>query len=1310
MCISITNYSCSFQLHFTASSMASSRQSSPVSDGGSPEPLTPRSKIRALLATVQSSDEEDGQSPKPTIRRNLKPLRRAASRSPSKTASRLSGTDAGSESDVEVRPRGRLASRMKGSTAAAIEKRPESTTGSVVNAEGSQDRNLVQVQAENATDDDNELPLAPRRLKRRAPRPSTPGAEASTARSASPGLFVSSPMQPSPAKSLPSEDELPAIKSDRFKALVERKRQERLAREAADEERRAERRAQQEKLASELEQLDSDDDDVFNIDDGEDGLRLTQMARPTRKASKKAIEEMNRETQRMARSMQLAHEAKTRKKITKASLFERFNFRVPGTVDPEPQPSSSSRPGSSHSDVEMEDAETPPSSPPETTKQAPAENERDVDAAIQPEAEPLHVVPVEDEATTRKLDKGKGKAVLAVEDVAQPIQKQKRQVRVKLPLKATTSKADDDLQITRSTKDILNAVFDSIPRATAKEPKSFQALRALALAKSPGREVKKGTGMSPGEFQVYIQQKAREQAKLERDRRLDMLKAQGIVIETVEERERQMQEVEDIVAKARDEAMKIMQVERAEAKENGEHDPLAWDDSDDEEYEEAADDADGEVSEVELSGSEDEEDDEEEDEDAANPIFDAEAEDAASEASGTASQVKDDGDEIMEEDDIELPVPTKRRARTQVAVLSDDEAEVEATPGPKRLVQMTPGPLKSDSPAVPTSVLRSARKNFIPGLPVKGPAGLGLTQIFAGTMDDSQMSPAAGPTQSTMPDFDNIADSNFSATPDQPLNNMIVDSQTDDNQTATQAVQLNFSQSQLRSLDSLLREDVHTQESEMIEPTQDVGFQEYTPLKERFIDLPTSTVQTVLLSQQETETQDSPLVKRGRLRRKMDTWTDDADSVDIVPSTEQSGTAFSALRKGAEEQRRRALADDFDRKKSKAKEMVEEQAEESEDEYAGLGGADGELSDNESLASVQDMIDDANGNDVDKDKLAAFFADRERANDEKEVEKLFKDITTGMLRRKRGADYDLSDSDDGGEARRRLKRRQFAKMQKALFSDERVKKMAENPGNQAFLRTIEDRNSDDEMDFLDVVEETSQVEAQSQSQEEAMPQQQTIPDSQPPMPLGASAENKRSHPRRTRGGKKPSNIGEIRETLSNLLEEPQGSIIPATEAGSDSEEETRLSPSKSDKENQRPHPRRTVAVAVVDRISLKRNASSNLSTGSSRLAFAVPAGSPTFKVPALLRRATTNSLVSGSSAGADSNNTPAESGSAGGFGEAGKIKRSAGRKSGVNAFARDSERRAKLQESERRREEKKVRGAEKRIGIVGGLLGKGSFA
>lgn len=65
--------------------------------------------------------------------------------------------------------------------------------------------------------------------------------------------------------------------------------------------------------------------------------------------------------------------------------------------------------------------------------------------------------------------------------------------------------------------------------------------------------------------------------------------------------------------------------------------------------------------------------------------------------------------------------------------------------------------------------------------------------------------------------------------------------------------------------------------------------------------------------------------------------------------------------------------EEFDRKKSEAKGMVEEQAEESEDEYAGLGGA----SDDESAGSedeeMQKMIDESDIK-VDERKLAAFYA------------------------------------------------------------------------------------------------------------------------------------------------------------------------------------------------------------------------------------------------------------------------------------------------------------------------------------------------
>lgn len=331
-------------------------------------------------------------------------------------------------------------------------------------------------------------------------------------------------------------------------------------------------------------------------------------------------------------------------------------------------------------------------------------------------------------------------------------------------------------------------------------------------------------------------------------------------------------------------------------------------------------------------------------------------------------------------------------------------------------------------------------------------------------------------------------------------------------------------------------------------------------------------------------------------------------------------------------------------------------------------------------------------------------SDRERARDEQMVDKLFHDITSGALRRKRGADYDLSDSDDGGEARRRMKRRQFAKMQKALFTDERVKKIAEKPGNQAFMRTLEDRESDDEMDFLNIGPESMDTDdTQSASQD------QMIPDSQPSAAvarqLGSSTAAGRppANERRTKNGKKPSNISEIRESVSSLLEEPHLAIIPATTADSeDEDEEAEPSTSHSNKENR--NPRRTAAEpAVIDRMSLKRQSSSNLSA-SSKLAFAMPAGTGAtgFKVPALLRRATTNSLASATSSTGVSTASSR-------FGDDGKIKKTAGKRSGVSALARETERRAALQENEKRREAKKWKGAEKRGRAVGGLFGAGKF-
>ncbi|KAK3957037.1 MRC1-like domain-containing protein [Pseudoneurospora amorphoporcata] len=1433
-------------------------------------------------------------------------------------------SDSSDEVDEEIlRPRGRFAAGMLSKSNPAPESESESDeemrdppmTKSTLRDDGGgydddeEDDEIVTIRPRKLQQRPRKRTATPEPKPRDEPTAASPGLFVSPEKQAahapdSPGLFVSPTKRPEDG--IASDDEeFPSIgnlqKNPRFQALVEKKRKEREAREAQEERKKAERRAA----------MAADDDD---ISDDEGGRKLTQKAatkRPSqRKASKKALEDMNRETQRMARELQLAHEPKVRNKITKATLFERFNFRPAGaaaaqaatTEKPAKEPSGPESPATSRpSDTEKVPAkETPPSSPPVGNKQPDKTVEELATSTgdLLLEENSGGELPTLQEAITqrKKLDKGKGKATAAdfeAEDqakMAASLPKVKHNVRVKFPLQPSSLHAntisldddddDDELQVKPQTrKSKIDAIFDRVPLNQTREPRPLQMLRKLAHIddpeKLPAAPLPKNKqhlskhqppAMTSGALEMTLLQRARAQAKREREEHLEMLRAKGVVVLTAEERAKEMQEVEDIVARARREAEEIMQKERDDAREerrkrkaNGEEDPLGWDDSEDDDDEsfvgsEKGDDDKEEPEAIELSGSEEEEEedggeggDEEEDEDEdmaeadpAGALFD----ESAGESGEENAEKQDDEDE--DEDELPSTKTVRRRPRKQIVVLSDDDEDedeqeqvvsskqrIEETPRPKQRFPKSPASaLRSGSPSVPTSVLRSARKNFIPGLPVPiaQPAGLGLTQIFAGTMDDSQPgSPSqfggSSPSQ-PRPTFDidltDMPDSNFSQTAGQQHpeeeEDMILDSQPSltrttrhkDKEEETQAaletqggVQLGFSQSesQMHGFDSLLLNQNQTravfnmtQGSELIEPTQDQGYKDYTPLKQRFVDAaplpPHSTVETVLVSGGgqrgryssasmtasrsppggsgsgsvgSVGEMNSPLKQRPleRLRRRGDVITgsalfnastmddeedgdqemEDAGDVDDGREAEKAKSAFEKMKRAAEREKRLKEL----KKKSKAREMVEEQAEESEDEYAGLGGIDGEgSSDEEDEELVKEMIDDeTKAGEGDERKLAAFYADRERASDEKQVEKLFHDITTGMLRRKRargkGGEWDdLSDEDDGGEARRRMKRRQFAKMQRALLADERISKVAENPKTKAFLKSIEDRGSDDEMDFLfgPPADKSSSVIPETQESQPSS-KDKTIPATQPQTTTS-------TNPRRTKTGRKPANLGEIRESLSNLLDEPHtSSVIPATVLDEDEEEEDSI-PATPGKEPRQDHsytkpttittnPRRTGSVAIVDRISLKRNSSSSSSTtNQSKLAFAAPSSSlsqSAFKVPALLRRATTNSSALSASASASSStttggpsasvslstttnpytNTKAAAGNAGGFGEDVKIKRTAGKMSGVNYFARENERRAKVAEAEKRREARKWRGVEGRGESVRGVFGKGEF-
>ena len=165
------------------------------------------------------------------------------------------------------------------------------------------------------------------------------------------------------------------------------------------------------------------------------------------------------------------------------------------------------------------------------------------------------------------------------------------------------------------------------------------------------------------------------------------------------------------------------------------------------------------------------------------------------------------------------------------------------------------------------------------------------------------------------------------------------------------------------------------------------------------------------------------------------------DDMADVESFKLTTNAFESLFNGAKESAK--PVETYDKKTSRAKGMFAEQAEESEDEYAGLGGASDDESDHEFDEDLEDLIDRGKV-DLKEDAVAQLHLEKERAADEKQIDKLYKDITTGGLRRKRGTDMDdLSDSEDEAAERRRKKQMDFARMRKALLEDEHLGKIGE---------------------------------------------------------------------------------------------------------------------------------------------------------------------------------------------------------------------------------------------------------------------------
>lgn len=60
---------------------------------------------------------------------------------------------------------------------------------------------------------------------------------------------------------------------------------------------------------------------------------------------------------------------------------------------------------------------------------------------------------------------------------------------------------------------------------------------------------------------------------------------------------------------------------------------------------------------------------------------------------------------------------------------------------------------------------------------------------------------------------------------------------------------------------------------------------------------------------------------------------------------------------------------------------------------------------------------------------------REKEEDDRQLKKIFNDVSKGLLRKRRGTEFDISDSEDEREARIRAIQKKNARMRKALLED-----------------------------------------------------------------------------------------------------------------------------------------------------------------------------------------------------------------------------------------------------------------------------------
>ncbi len=519
------------------------------------------------------------------------PIIQAPNAAPKPSKSLRGDLDSDDEADSDLplrRPHGRAARRM-------LELRKESPATRSSPAKQPESSPPLQ---QNLDPDDEDLYSATP-LRRRTTLEQSPSESAKSG-----ALFVS------PAKSTgihdddddDDDEELPRNpfgSKEKLAALVSAKRHERLRREEQElQARRSLQEGSRNRQRSASAHASSDlpegmvDDSGLEVNPEIERI-MSDAARPTRKASKKALLEMERETQRLARQQALAHQMKVKKKFTTSDLFARFNFQRPGREFAADTTTAGKDPPSSESTSDIADMgarepiSTPPSSPP-TAGPTPLQKQE----ALVEQGALSKLVPVREDSIAslaQVLEGGSDEELPDIADVlrssrmaGQPAANEPRssptrneqdrrglelaRLGKKILVRQPEDSSDDDLEIVAPLPRHLQ-VFDRIKPHDKNSPAESRALHALKhLAHMGGYDAvasrKAGRGPSrpsigPKALEAQLRRKAKDQARVQQQERIAGLRARGVVIQSAEEREREAEVFENLLERARQDAQKL---------------------------------------------------------------------------------------------------------------------------------------------------------------------------------------------------------------------------------------------------------------------------------------------------------------------------------------------------------------------------------------------------------------------------------------------------------------------------------------------------------------------------------------------------------------------------------------------------------------------------------------------------------------------------------------------------------------------------------------------------------------------------------